>query len=194
MHQYDYLSKSELVKILELIEQSLKCGSPDDVRDLIMSARQLFEAEFAVCGLLEAGLPHITGFVNGNYPDEWISRYMAEGLQRHDPVVRFHSSYATTQIWKDVFRKYGDPGARELLKDASDYGLKHGISSAIYVPEADKVAIVTFSDRQDRFKVRHKKIIDILSAHLNGALVRSVLSPETGAGAGTTVPQLLPGI
>lgn len=171
---FDDLSKDELVFILELIELSRKCSSQESLRDILLKARKLFEAEFAVCGVTEVGLPVITGYVNGTYPQEWVNRYKDGNLNLCDPIIRFQSKYAMTQIWTDVFRQYEDPGARKLVKDASDYGLKFGISGAIYVPEAEKVAIFTFADAQDRFTKRHKRILDILTMHLNGALLRSV--------------------
>jgi len=171
---FDDLSKEELVTILELIERSQKCSSTHGLRELILKARELFEAEFAVCGLVEAGLPHVNAFVNGNYPEEWVERYSSENLHLHDPVVRFHSRYAMTQLWSDVFRHYEDPGARALIRDAGDYGLKFGISGAIYVPVADQVAIFSFSGERDRFTSRHKRIIDILTMHFSRALVNSV--------------------
>ncbi|MBW7957493.1 MAG: autoinducer binding domain-containing protein [Deltaproteobacteria bacterium] len=171
---YGNLSKRELVRILELIELSQKCFGPEDLKKLILDSRDLFGAEFAVCGLLEPGRPVITGFVNGNYPEEWVSRYMSCNYQGDDPVVRFHSNFAVTQLWSDVFKRYNDPKSRELLKNASDYRIKHGVTASVYVPDIDKIAVFSFSDSRDVFKDRHKKLGDILAAHLHGALVRAI--------------------
>lgn len=171
---YDNLSKLELVRILELIELSQKCFGPEDLRKLILESRDLFGAEYAVCGLLEPGKPVITSFVNGNYPEEWVSRYVSCNYQGDDPVVRFHSNFAVTQLWSDVFKRYNDQKSRDLRKNAGDYRLKHGVTASVYVPDIDKIALFSFSNARNVFKDRHKKLGDILAVHLHGALVRAI--------------------
>lgn len=168
---FEDLSKDELVRILELIEFSQKCNSPESVKTLIMAARDVMEAEFAVCGFTSTGArPMVTDFVNGNYPDEWVRRYTEENLCLHDPVVLFHSRYMLTQLWTDVFRSYDYPQANALVKDAGDYGIKFGISGGVYSPERNEVAIFTFASDRDRFKGHHKKLLDILAVHFYRAL------------------------
>lgn len=171
---FNDFSRHELVRMLELIEASLDCCDSSGVSELILRARELFEAEYAVCGLLEAGSPVVAASVNGNYPREWVDRYISGRRSLADPVVRFHSRYAVTRTWSEVFREYDDPAACRLVSDARDYGLNCGISGAIYLPDADKIAIFTFADKTDRFNDRHKIILDALAVHFSGALARSV--------------------
>lgn len=177
---FEDLSKNELISILELIEQSQRCDSPESVRNLILASREVFEADFAVCGLTTRGLrPVVNHFVNGNYPDEWVRRYTEENLCLHDPVVLHHSRYMLTELWSDVFRQYEYKEARTLVNEAGDYGLKFGISGAVYAPERDEVAIFTFAGDRNRFSKHHKKLLDILTTHFYRALNNSVLTlPE----------------
>ena len=171
---FDDLAKNELISILELIEISQKCKSPESVKSLILASKDVLEADFAVCGFTSTGpQPMVTDFVNGNYPDEWVRRYTEENLCLHDPVVRFHSRYMLTQFWSDVFSFYDYPQANALIKDASDYGLKFGITGAVYAPERDEVAIFTFASDRNRFRRHHKRLLDILITHFYRALNES---------------------
>ena len=171
---FEDLSKDELIRILELIEISQKCKSPESVKSLILASKDVLEADFAVCGFASTGpQPMVTDFVNGNYPDEWVRRYTEENLCLHDPVVRFHSKYMLTQFWSDVFSFYDYPQANALIRDASDYGLKFGITGAVYAPERDEVAIFTFASDRNRFRRHHKRLLDILITHFYRALNES---------------------
>lgn len=189
---FDDLAKNELISILELVDQAQRSFGPAQVQKLILNAAGLLEAEFTVCGLVRTGidgLPAVTSYVNGNYPEEWVRRYTEENLCMHDPIVRFHSRYTLTQFWSDVFRFYDYPQANALIKDASDYGLKFGITGAVYAPERDEVAIFTFASDRNRFSKHHKRMLDILTTHfyraLNGSF--SVISRVEEEGHGKEI-------
>lgn len=167
-------TKTELVQILELIETAGSCSGAKDLQKLILTARDLVEADFAICGLLKAGVPEIILHVNGNYPDEWIGRYMSEKFYLTDPVVRYISNYAHTQLWTDIFSAYKDDLSKKLIRDAGDFKINHGITSGIYIPELDNIAVFTFSGDKNRFTQRHRTIVDILMLHFNKALLRNI--------------------
>jgi len=169
---FEDLAKEELIGILELIDEAQRTSGPSDMQKLILGAARLLEAEFTVCGLVRSAPegPTITSYINGNYPEEWVKRYIESGYHLKDPIVRFHTRYALTQAWSDVFRQFGDKDARQVVGEASDYGLSHGITGALYLPEIDNIAMFTFAGRRDRFGARHKRIADILSMHFVKAL------------------------
>ncbi|OGP14873.1 MAG: hypothetical protein A2052_08610 [Deltaproteobacteria bacterium GWA2_54_12] len=170
---FDDLAKNELISILELIDQAQRCSGASGLQSLILNAALLLEAEFTVCGLARTGtdgLPVVTSYVNGNYPEEWVRRYIESAYHRKDPVVRFHTKYALTQTWTNVFRQFEDKAARQVVNEASDYGLRFGITGALYVPEMDNIAMFTFAGRADKFGSHHKRIADILSLHFTRAL------------------------
>ncbi|CAG1066164.1 hypothetical protein BAC1_01768 [uncultured bacterium] len=179
---FDDLSKDELIRILELVEISQKCKSPASVKSLILASKDVLEAEFAVCGFTTRGpQPVVSDFVNGNYPEEWVRRYTEENLCLHDPVVRFHSKYMLTQFWSDVFVFYDYPQANALISDARDYGLKFGMTGAVYAPERDEVALFTFASDRNRFKKHHKRLLEIMMTHFYNALSKSFIAlPRVG--------------
>ena len=164
-----------------------------------MRAAGFLDADFAVCGLARAssgGAPVVTSFVNGNYPEEWARRYMSEACYRKDPVVRFHTRYALTRTWSEVFREFEDDGAREVVAEASDFGMKFGVTGALYVPEIDNVALFAFSGGRDKFGERHKRLADILATHFVRALAKcsreTLIAPGVGF-AGEGYPEGLEG-
>ena len=84
---FDDLEKKELISILELIEQAQRSAGAPDMQKLILRAAGFLEAEFAVCGLARTGidgLPAVTSFVNGNYPEEFARSYMRGAYYRKD--------------------------------------------------------------------------------------------------------------
>lgn len=175
------LSKKELVNILELIELSQRCSDSGQVRDLILRARGLFEADYAVCGLLgkdRAGLPRVAAFVNGNYPAEWLNLYMREKYYVKDPVIKHVSRFSLTRFWTEIFTEYKDESSMRLLRDAGDFGLKFGIASGVFIPGLDQTAVFTFAGGRDRFSPHHKRVLDILVLHFQDAVLRSIFAGD----------------
>lgn len=177
-------SKEELIGILEVIEGARNCVSPDDLKDIIIKAKELVSADRAICGIAkvsEGEVKEIVSVVNGNYPMEWLSGYLSGKLYFVDPVVRFHTRFSLTQFWSDIFKVSTDRQSRLAIDHAADFGLRYGLSSGIYVPESDNVSILAFAGDRDRFSARHKKIMDIISLHINNALVKSTYEFQSPA-------------
>ncbi len=168
------LSRKELINVLEIIEGAQNCASEKELKSLILRAKDIVSADYAICGLGKINghmLSEVVNVVNGNYPRGWMETYMKEKLYFGDPVVRYYSRFSLTQHWSDIVKHFNDSLARPAIDCALDHGLNAGISSGIYVPEMECVGIFTFAGEQDRFDDHHKKIVDILALHLNKALV-----------------------
>jgi len=166
-------SKTELVSILEIIEDAGSCISPEPLRKLLLRAKDMVEADFTICGLgrIEGTeLVEPLRALNGNYPGEWLERYMSEGLYYLDPIVRFHTSFSTTYLWGDIANHRREKAAERAVDLTVDHGIRYGLSTSLFMPESSAVSIFAFSGRTNRFSVHHKKIADILTPHLNGAL------------------------
>jgi len=169
-------SKEELIGILEVIEGASSCVRPDDLKDVMLKARELVSADKVICGIakvLDGEVKDIVSVVNGNYPMEWLSSYLSGKLYFVDPVVRFHTRYSLTQFWSDIFKVSTDRQSRLAIDHAADFGLKFGLSSGIFVPESNNVSILAFSGDRNRYDTHHKKIMDIISLHINNALINS---------------------
>lgn len=174
---FEDFSKEELIRILEIIEFAQKCSGADQIKNLILRARGVMEADYAVCGLLgkeKSGAPCISTYINGNYADEWVNRYINEGYAVNDPIIRHMSKYSLSGLWTEIFKEHKDPASKRLLKDAEDFDLKFGVTGGVFVPELDQVAIFTFAGGKNRFRPHHKRMMDILVLHLQNALINSI--------------------
>ena len=167
------LSKKELVAIMEVIESARGCDDKRDVQNLIIRAKDLLDADYCICGIGKVPADAIlepSVIINGNYPEEWVNMYKSERFYTKDPVVKFHSQFVMTQLWSDTFKFYKDEETNKFLQHASDFGLKHGISSGVHDPELERTSLFSFASNRQGFSLHHKKVMDIIVPHLHNAL------------------------
>jgi len=181
------LSKRDLVSILETIEFARSSSGHAHVKDLILRVKDILEADFAVCGLGKVhpeGPSDIITVINGNYPGEWLDNYLKEGFYRSDPLVRYHMRFSTPQSWGEIFKGFEDPETRRLIGMAWDFGIRHGVSTGIYIPDGERFSLFCFGGRKDVYGERHKKIMDSLTLYLNKALFKAApgigIKPDGG--------------
>lgn len=168
--------KNELITILEIIESARICGTEACLQQLIIQAKELLNADYCICGLGKTGangLSEVLMIANGDYPAEWLNLYKTEELHKVDPIVKHHCQFSSmTQFWSDSFRSYADEISKKFLNDASDFGLRYGITGGVYVPETKNISLFSFASNHNRFSVHHKKIADILTLHFHKTLVQ----------------------
>lgn len=173
------LAKEDLLVMLETIEAARHCKDDDSLRLLLRQVAGLLSAETSICGIALTDLSSVA-VVNGNYPDEWLTKYIDEKLYYHDPIVKYHRRFATTNFWEDAIRLDPDEKSRKLFAVANDYGLRHGISSGIFDPLSMSLTIFSFASDKDVFRNEHKIMLNMLALHLHAALVRLKTLPPTG--------------
>ncbi|MFQ5466436.1 MAG: autoinducer binding domain-containing protein [Thermodesulfobacteriota bacterium] len=185
------LSKPELVSILEIIESAGNSLSLEHFKKVLLRAKDMVEADFTICGLgrIEGSeLIEPLAVLNGNYPGEWLDVYLSESLYYLDPVIRFHTSFSSTHIWGDIARHRKEKSVGRVVDLAVDHGVKYGLSTSLFMPESSAISIFAFSGTRDRFTGHHKKIADILTPHLNGALAAiGMEAPVPGRSGGVFV-------
>lgn len=166
-------SKKELVAIMEVIESARSCDDKRDMQNLIIRVKDLLDADYCICGsgkISGNDILETPAIINGNYPEEWVNMYKSERFYTLDPVVKFHSQFAMTQLWADTFKFYKGEETVKFLQRAADFGLKYGISSGVYDPELKRTSLFSFADNRQRFSRHHKKVIDIIIPHLHNAI------------------------
>ncbi len=181
------LSKSDLVSILGLIEYARSCRSTESFRELLMRTKALLDADYAICGSVAVKGIEVKGLasaVNGNLPEAWLKHYAMEEFCSADPILNYHARYSRPELWSEALRAIDTTESRQVYNHATDFGLKHGVAMGIYVPERQEICVCSFSGGRNVYKDRHKKVLDILSLHLNHAYSRSlgiiVRPPEEG--------------
>lgn len=179
-------SKKELVSILEIIEGTGVCSTEQELGRLLLRATEVLCADYSICGLgrVSCGeLKDVVRIVNGNYPEDWLHRYTSERLYRIDPIIKRHARFSVTQLWSDIFKASNDDSSRAFIRNAADSGLRYGVSSGIFLPRHEEIGIFSFAAKKDRFDDWHKRIMDIITLHLNNALIKTV-KEEPGHRAG----------
>lgn len=179
---YKRFTKKELMDILDVIQVGLSCKTEEDFRFLLEKAKVLVGGEYGICGLGiydNKGLVDAKTIINSSYPQEWLSIYQNRQLYFTDPIVIEQCKFPGTQLWVDTYRKYKDKDVSEFIYNASNSGLKYGISSGINSPSNRMATLITFSNKKDYFREHQKEVMDALIPHLHQALVRIYRTMKT---------------
>lgn len=176
------LSKSDLVAILGLIEYARSCRTAGGFRALLMRTKDLLDAEYAICG--SAGVEGLrvkglSSVVNGNLPEAWLSHYAIEEFCSADPILNYHARYSRPELWSEAMKVVDTPESRRVYNHATDFGLRYGLATGVYVPERQEICVCSFSGGRNVFNDRHKNLLDILVLHINNAYSR-VLFAKAG--------------
>ncbi len=68
-------------------------------------------------------------FIISGYPPEWWSHYKEQGYMAHDPTVAHCAEYNVPLVWSAIDnRSLHQPEAHKMMADASDFGLRNGLS------------------------------------------------------------------
>lgn len=172
IHISSAVPKRELIRVIELIGDLSRCPSPSAAQGLLRRAAALLGADFAVCGngRIENGRITINTILDSAYPAEWLELYFTEGLYRYDPVVRHHMKFSEPETWANIRKNYTDEKSRAVTEWAAAYGLRHGVSSSVYIPETGMFSLFCFASEGDVFAERQKDILAALTLHLNMAI------------------------
>jgi LuxR family transcriptional regulator, quorum-sensing system regulator CviR len=169
------LSKEEGGVVLDLMDQSLRCSSEDDLRRLIVRVGSLIPHESALCALSKAGYNSAEPYylVNVSYPSWWIETYISKRLDRVDPIVREHRLHFGLQYWPDSYEKH--PGSKPVMSSACGCGSKPGYSYGLKTPGSEKTSLFCFGGKSMRKDVRTSLLLKSIVPHLHQALVRVAL-------------------
>lgn len=108
-----YLSGTDALKLLEVIQSSITCTSEADFSALFPTIQELFSFDFA--GVLLGNLDDSRGLIlahglNISFPNEWLSAYTANNY--------FHQDVLTVETFRTCKAKhwtYETPGAEGLV-------------------------------------------------------------------------------
>lgn len=96
-----------------------------------------------------------------NYPEKWFKQYFAEGLQKHDPIVKYCFENLTPICWDQLMsmEKYLNPIGVEVMQRAAEYGLVNGFSIPLKSPCGD---VAIFSLATDSNEQIEERILEVL--------------------------------
>ena len=101
---------------------------------------------FGICSVTSLSQPQITTI--SNYPDEWFKSYFDEGMQKHDPVVKYCFEHTAPVRWDKLvlMEEYITPVGAQIMARAAECGLVNGLSIPLKAPSGE-VAIFSLSTR-----------------------------------------------
>lgn len=105
------------------------------------------------------------------YPEQWVSRYVAENYFELDPIISAAATSILPIDWAAVDKR--GPGARKLFGEAAEFGLgRHGISFPIRGPVGDRALFTITCDASDaewaRLKLLYIRDFCILAYFVHG--------------------------
>lgn len=156
---FDFIEAMKIAETPHAIARSLEVVAGDFGLD-----------SFAISGLPLPGesiAPYV--LLNG-WPPEWFERYVAEKYVRVDPVIHHSRTTDEVFIWSEVLNgtRVG-PRARKLMNEASDFGMRDGISVPLH-SIGGLQAIVTFGGRNIKMPQEAKGILHLVSIYAHHRL------------------------
>jgi transcriptional regulator EpsA len=172
------LTKSELVKIMTIIENCLLCSSQEELKfDILIPLRQIIPHEVSVCCIGDISLK-IKSIINIDYPEDFLKIYFNK-LIFEDPLIKEWLSNWKPQIWSAIYYQKYPKQTNPYLKSLSeDYNLKEGISYGFPDPEMRLATHFSFGRSPERLSPRFAKILEIILPHVHQAFIRVLRKEE----------------
>ncbi len=161
-----------------MIQATLNCKSEEALKNLLSRTREMVSGDYAICGLGECSheeLSEVKRIINVNYPQEWLCVYQQKKLYLKDPIIWYQSKFSGVQLWRETYSIFKERISFDFVSDASDFGLRFGISGGVKSPYDKLASIITFASEKDYFAPHHKAILEIVVPHLHQALARVYL-------------------
>jgi LuxR family transcriptional regulator, quorum-sensing system regulator CviR len=169
------LTKGEIVRILELIDRSVQVRGEAELRALEPLIKELFEFEFLSCGmglLDEARDLKIGYLLNVSYPEDYFSRYIADGLIRLDPMVTIELEAPRLYYLADILRLKKDMVTRDGYDMTRSFGINEGYSTGMRNDRRGLTSVFSFVGPVMPRSERSELILDLIGPHLHAALRR----------------------
>lgn len=178
-----FLSKSDALALLEIMDASHVCREEENLRDLLNCFGKLFGAEYSLCLLAVLDqYDRIASFdiLNAGFPSDWLDRYISRGYIHADPVVTENFKNYGVQFWGNTYQKYSPPA--ELLRHSADFGVSKGYSCGARGFNGKKAgSLFYFSGASIEEQSRTEAILQYSAAFLHEALANMLRTSASRA-------------
>jgi DNA-binding CsgD family transcriptional regulator len=124
-------------------------------------------------GLLAATRHLKIGYLlNVSYPEDYFSRYIAEGLIQLDPMVTIELEAPRLYYLADILRLKKDMVTREGYDMTRSFGINEGYSTGMRNDSRGLTSVFSFVGPVMPRSERSELILDLLGPHLHAALCR----------------------
>jgi DNA-binding CsgD family transcriptional regulator len=169
------LSGNDALKLLELIQRSIRCDEQDDFRILFQRIGELFPFDFAVAilGHRENNGFIASGGVDIGLADDFSREYSSRDYLQKDLLIKESLESRALQCWPDDWQRLGQK--KEIISLCLDYNMPEGyIHGAGPALSAKNESIFCFSGVSLEHGVRNTAIMELLIPHLHMALCHTV--------------------
>ncbi|HXA84440.1 MAG TPA: LuxR C-terminal-related transcriptional regulator [Candidatus Dormibacteraeota bacterium] len=177
------LGASDLVLLLELIEQSLVIKNGTEMGGLLGRLSRHLPTEGVIAGLVPAQADSIkteeVPFVNVGYSDEWLKEYLRNDYFSCDPIKRARLSGVDFMRWSDTFAKAEKNVEKHYIRQAREYNIHEGVTIGAHRTSSGPVSFFSFIGINLANNERDQAILRHISPYLHEAMCRA--TPATPA-------------
>lgn len=125
------------------------------------------------------GLSESRFVVVKGYPDAWLERYFERGFLESDPVIAYCRDHVRPIAWTDLdTRVEPTPSSRRVMDEATEFGLRNGVSVPVHGPRGELGVLSLANDRGARagkeVAARALPHMPLLAGYLHEAVHRVV--------------------
>jgi DNA-binding CsgD family transcriptional regulator len=184
-----YLSKQDMIILLEMIHESLACVSEDEIRTVMsrLSAVIPYQAALSCISKIGAkGAVESMQVVNVDYPAEYLVELGKRGLVAKDPIVIENFKSFKLQYWADTFKRQGafSDDMHEIGALAEDFGFHKVRSGCGYghgVSNLKRTEGSFFCYQGMERSSRTEEILELVIPHFHEALRRVTNISKNGS-------------
>lgn len=175
-----HLTRQDLIKLLEIINESLECSSEEHLRQLLLRLNSVMPYQAAASGIAKTGgssLDKNFQVFNMDYPSDYLAELSRSGLIWKDPALIENFKKFRMQYWDDTIKQQGalTPDMLDRLSLAEDFGFQKiregwGYSHGVQNPQKKEESIFAFHGLKR--SERTEEILRIIIPHFHQALCR----------------------
>ncbi len=174
-----YLSKSDLVTTLDLIDLALNTGSQQQFCHLMTTVSRVVPLERSHVSVAELdaqrAIVRTSHQINVNFPVNWLQTYREQGLVQVDPAAKLLFVDDKPLFWgrlREVNRSASD---RRFYASAREFGLRDGFSFGARFIKSSSASFFSCAGAELTRHQRHVTIVQYLVPHLHAALSKVYL-------------------
>jgi LuxR family transcriptional regulator, quorum-sensing system regulator CviR len=184
-----YLSKHDMIILLEMIHDSLACCSEDEIRNVMSRLNTLIPHQASLSCISEIngkGAIESMQVVNVDYPAEYLVELGKRGLVVKDPIVIENFKSFKLQYWADTFKRQGEFSdvMNEIGSLAEDFGfhkVRAGCGYGHGVSNLKRTEGSFFCYQGMERSTRTEEILELVIPHFHEALRRVSSSSKNGS-------------
>jgi len=127
-------SRNSLYNTIRFIHDLDRARSIDDISSQLLRHLGQIGAEHVIATTIPVPgatrLEQLKSVLFCQIPDEWVTRYSANGYAFRDPTIRRMTKLAGSFYWNEL-EEGGDPSAQRILEEGSEFGLRKGFSTSL---------------------------------------------------------------